>query len=86
MLKACAYCGGIHPKGEKCPKRKPIDYIKKDEAYDFRNSSAWQNKREEIKDRDLHLCQACLNLLPGTIKQYNSDELEVHHIQKLREH
>lgn len=84
MLKSCSYCGRIHKAGEKCPKRKPIDYTKKDELYDFRNTSAWQKKREEIKDRDLHLCQACLLNLPGTLKKFNSESLEVHHIEKLR--
>lgn len=84
MLKACRYCGGIHPKGLQCPKHKPVDYTKKDEAYDFRNSVQWQRKRDEIKERDLHLCQACLNKLSGTVRQYNSEKLEVHHIQKLR--
>ena len=84
MLKSCSICGGIHKRGETCPNFKPIDYVKKDELYEFRNSAKWQKKREEIKLRDKHLCIACLNRLPGTIKQYNSVDLQVHHIQPLK--
>lgn len=85
MLKSCPYCGRIHKKGEQCPYKKPVDYVKKDMYYDFRNSSRWQYKRDEIKDRDLYLCQACLLNLTGTKKRLNGEELEVHHIEKLRD-
>ena len=39
--------------------------------------------REEIKERDLYLCRACAENIPPTIRQYNYEELEVHHIVKL---
>lgn len=86
MKKACSLCGGIHDRYESCPKspHKKEDYVIKDEIYKFRNSAAWQKKREQIKKRDLYLCQACLNNLPGTVRQINREDLSVHHIQPLR--
>ena len=40
-------------------------------------------KRKEIKERDLYLCQACAANIPPTAKQFNYEDLEVHHIDKL---
>lgn len=50
----------------------------------FRNSSAWRRKREEIKKRDLYLCQACLKKLRGTEKRLTTEDLSVHHIRPLK--
>lgn len=33
--------------------------------------------------RDLYLCVACRHLLPGTIRQFNNEDLSVHHIRPL---
>lgn len=84
MKKSCSYCGGIHDKWDICPMKPKEDYVIKDEIYEFRNSYAWQKKREAIKERDRYLCIACLNNLPGTDKPLNREELSVHHIQPLR--
>lgn len=78
MLKSCQYCGRIHNSGYICP-YKPIRKSKITEADKFRWTSLWQKKREEIKQRDLYLCQICIRNLYKTIVQYNTQELEVHH-------
>ena len=33
--------------------------------------------------RDLYLCVACRHKLPGTIRQFNNEDLSVHHIRPL---
>lgn len=77
MLKTCKYCG-IVPYDHVCPhrtkKEKEITEIDK-----FRWSRIWQRKREEIKKRDLYLCQICKRKLYNTISQYNTEALSVHH-------
>ena len=79
MLMACAKCGRIHEKNLLCKKSNKAK--EKTNAVKFRNTQAWQKKRAEIRERDFQMCQACLLGL-GTIKgrQYNYDNLEVHHI------
>lgn len=78
MLKSCQYCGRIHDSKFICnqkPKRK--QYIT--EADKFRWTTIWQKKREEIKERDLTLCQICIRELYNTEIKYNTEDLEVHH-------
>ena len=75
-LISCSRCGKVHPYGQ-CS-RPPIPrrhYTRTDQAGKFRYTAAWQRKREEIKDRDLHLCKLCL--ANGKI---TNNTLEVHHI------
>lgn len=84
MLKACAYCGRIHPKGYQCkhkPQRtKQITHIDR-----FRWSTVWKKKREEIRQRDLYLCRLCAEgKNQERLCKYNSD-VEVHHIAPLIE-
>jgi len=78
MLKSCQYCGRIHDSKFACsqkPQRKKYNT----EADKFRWTSLWQKKREEIKQRDLYLCQICERDLYNTTNKYNSKDLEVHH-------
>lgn len=84
MLKSCSYCGKIHPKGYVCAKKPKREY-KITNIDKFRWSKAWQKKREWIKKRDNYLCQICLRKLHKTLKQYNYDELDVHHIVPINE-
>jgi 5-methylcytosine-specific restriction enzyme A len=78
MKKACRYCGQIHEHNYICPK-KPVRN-KRPTKYDkFRGSREWQRKRAAIVQRDLHLCQVCMQ--QGI---YNS-AVEVHHIVPLSE-
>ncbi len=51
----------------------------------FRWGSAWQRKREQIRQRDNNLCQLCLRNMPGTIAQLTYDGLSVHHAVSLEE-
>ena len=78
MLKSCSYCGKIHDSKYICsakPKRRKAIT----EADKFRWTSIWQRKREEIKKRDLYLCQICIRELYNTVTKYNTEELSVHH-------
>lgn len=83
ILKACKYCGGIHPIGFNCPRKPDSSYTRNPKIRAFRNSALWKRKSKEIKERDHYLCQACLNNLPGTIHRINSVGLSVHHIKSL---
>ena len=78
MLKSCKYCGKIHDSKYICDSR-PIKNKKITELDKFRWTRTWQNKREEIKKRDLYLCQICVRELYNTKTKYNTEELSVHH-------
>ena len=78
MLKSCKYCGRIHDSqydcGRKPQPQKRITYIDR-----FRGSRMWRGKREQIRRRDKNLCQVCIRNLYGTDRQYNYENLSVHH-------
>lgn len=85
MLKACPYCGRIHDSRYDCGK-KPKARPKADTATQrFRGSGAWKTKREQIRKRDKGLCQLCLRGYAGTQRQYEYDDLSVHHIVPIEE-
>lgn len=79
MLKACARCGKVHPYNYKCGKRKYQQ--KSGEDVRLRNTHKWAVKSLEIRERANYLCEVCRD---HNIYTYNN--LEVHHIEKLREH
>ena len=83
MLKACKYCGHIHAKDYICDKKPQSTYKRNEDILTFRNSTAWRNKRHHIKDKDKHLCQACLHNLYGTMQRLTTINLSVHHIKPL---
>lgn len=86
MKKACPYCGAIHDKGVVCSKKPLGKYHNRTElsqADIFRGSYEWKCKREHIMKRDLYLCAACLLKMPGYTRQFNNEELSVHHIRPL---
>ena len=78
MLKSCSYCGRIHDTKYDCGKRpqkqKKITYIDR-----FRSSRKWREKREQIRRRDINLCQICIRNLYEPDRQYNYEDLSVHH-------
>lgn len=78
MLKACKYCGRIHDRKFDCGKR-PQRRKENTEVDKFRWSKVWQRKREEIRERDHNLCQACIRGLCGTERTFNYEDLSVHH-------
>lgn len=84
-LKSCKYCGRIHKKDFICPMKPKGNKYKTSEADKFRWTKAWQRKREEVKRRDKFLCQICIRKLYNTIKKYNYNDLEVHHIVPIKE-
>ena len=77
MKKSCKYCG-IVPYNHVCP-HKPKIKKNATETDKFRWTKAWQKKREEIKQRDLYLCQICIRELYNTGNKYNMNNLSVHH-------
>lgn len=83
MLKACKYCGQIHPREYVCPKKPKSLYIGDKKIRAFRNSKAWDIKRKEIRDRDNNLCVACWHNLKGTLNRITTSGLSVHHIVPL---
>lgn len=80
MYRACSRCGKIHAHGHKCYANSRNYDKHSAEIRKFRNSQAWKNKSEEIRERDKYLCQVCLkkNIL-------NYKDLSVHHITSLKE-
>ena len=92
MKKTCSICGRIHEVGERCPFKPVKKYKKYSELTDFEkeykaflSSSAWQKKREEIKERDFYLCPICT--AKGRYdkkRKYDPQNLQVHHIESVR--
>lgn len=78
MLRSCKYCGRIHDAAYDCG-RKPVKKKRNTDADKFRWSKAWQKKREEIRVRDNHRCQVCARLLFHPAREYETDDLSVHH-------
>lgn len=85
MLKVCKYCGLIHKRNYICTHKPNRTYKNKCADTDnFRSTKAWQQKRTEIKERDLYICQICKRNLYNTVTPaYNAKQIQVHHINKL---
>lgn len=84
MLKSCQYCQKIHDSKYDCG-MKPAKSNKRSAHGRFRYTSAWQQKRESIKERDRYLCQICIRNLYNTARRLNSENLSVHHANKLND-
>lgn len=84
MYRACSRCGKIHSTKYKCKVNAPkIDYSRykyESEERTLRNTSAWANKSKEIRQEAQYLCEVCRD--QGI---YNYNNLEVHHIEKIRD-
>lgn len=83
MFKACSRCGKIHDTKYNCTHNKPkYDYSKygTPEERRLRNTQAWAKKSKEVREQAQQLCEVCRD--EGI---YNYNDLEVHHITKLRE-
>jgi 5-methylcytosine-specific restriction endonuclease McrA len=80
MIVSCSYCGGLHKRGYICPKRPTNSRRPKEANYitRFRSSKAWQQKRNEIRTRDLQLCRNCQKN-----GKYVFNGLSVHHIRPI---
>ena len=77
MFKSCSRCGKIHPKNYQCNVGKTY---KGGEERNLRSQYSWTKKSEEIRERANHLCEVCRN--EGV---YTYDNIEVHHIVKVRD-
>lgn len=75
MWKSCSKCGRIHPASYACHSGVSVTGEMK-----LRNTYKWRKKREEIKKESDYLCAVCRE--EG---RYNYEDIEVHHITKLRE-
>ena len=92
MLKACSYCGKIHPKGYQCPLKPKRNYNRDrrkkapSEADRYRHTARWISLSKIIKERDGCMCQACIHGLGSPLTPFEGGQLEVHHIDSLEEH
>lgn len=80
MYKSCSRCGKIHDSNYKCTVGKAYDNAYKTHADNLRNTHAWHKKSKEIKEKSKYLCAVCQE--EGI---YTYDNLEIHHIIKLRD-
>lgn len=80
MYKSCKYCGKIHDSKFDCG-HKPKYKKKYNDKENFRGTTQWKKKREDIKTQDKYVCVVCLYLE----KQVTINNLSVHHIVSLEE-
>lgn len=83
MYRACSRCGKVHSTKYKCGHNKPkFDNVRYGDAAErkLRSTKAWTDKSIEIREQAQYLCEVCRD--KGV---YNYNDLEVHHINKLRE-
>lgn len=90
MLKSCKYCMRIHDSKIMCAQKKEVEEERwknreNTRAFSFRKSHAWTQKSLSVRTRDKYQCLCCKALLEGTVRQYNSDSLSVHHITPIEE-
>lgn len=90
MLKSCKHCGRIHDDKEVCDQKRIAEKRrwenrKQTRALQFRRSNAWTDKSIHIRQRDQYMCLCCKALLLGTVRQYNTRDLSVHHITPIEE-
>lgn len=80
--KSCSRCGRIHPSNYACRvDRTPANWAEyKTDEDKLRSTYKWQKKAEQIKAESRWLCALC-----EAEGIYNYKELEVHHIDKIRE-
>ena len=89
-MKSCAYCGKIHDKKMICEERKKAEENrgsrrKNTASKRFRDTNRWKEKSKQIRSRDNYMCVCCMSELEGTVRKYNTESLEVHHIIPIEE-
>ena len=82
MLKTCSICGVVSD-NHICPYKNKQK--KNTIANAIRNTNKWHKKSIEIRERDDYICRICRLNKYDTIIQYNSNDIEVHHIVSLEE-
>lgn len=83
MKKACGKCGKIHDRNYICTACGAAQARSDSIAYAFRNRQVWKRKADEIRERDMNLCQVCVRGLYNSCRKFNSRDLSVHHIISL---
>ena len=78
MWKACSRCGKIHSSGYKCNVGRVYNVGVERE---LRNTYKWAQKSVVIREASNYLCAVCRD--KGI---YNYNNIEVHHIEKLKDH
>ena len=79
IYKSCSKCGKIHDINYRCYANYKYEARKDNETRKIRNCYSWHKKAEEIKKESKYICAVCFD--EGII---NYNNLEVHHIEKLR--
>ena len=79
LYKSCSRCLKIHPYNYKCNAGRVWKSPNNKEAK-LRNSYKWHKKSEQIREASKFLCAVCFD--KGVC---NYSDLEVHHIEKLRD-
>ncbi|MBE5969750.1 MAG: HNH endonuclease [Lachnospiraceae bacterium] len=77
MFKACPKCGRLHPYNFVCETKRT--YNGGDERK-LRSKSRWTRKSLEVREKANFLCEVCKDN-----NKYVYDDLEVHHIVKVKE-
>ena len=77
MYKSCSRCGKIHPYNYKCNVGRVYNGGQERKQ---RNTYAWHLKAKQLKEKSNHLCEVCKD--QGV---YTYDNLEVHHINKVKD-
>lgn len=92
MLKACSYCGRIHDSKCTCPQKEQNIKSRQSQrskankkVYDFHRSHKWKGKSVAIRERDNYCCQICARGLYNPDRQYETDNISVHHIVPIAE-
>lgn len=80
IYKSCSKCGKIHDINYKCKINYKFEARTEDETRKLRNNYKWHTKAKQIKQDSNFLCAVCFE--EGI---YNYKDLEVHHIDKLRD-
>lgn len=58
---------------------------KNKKVYDFHRSHKWKEKSIVIRERDNYCCQVCIRGLHNHDRQYETDNISVHHIVPIAE-
>ena len=77
MYKSCSKCGKIHDTRFKCNTNR---IYKSGEERKLRSLYSWTQKSKEIREKANYLCEVCRDH-----NVYTYDNLEVHHIEKLKD-
>ena len=77
MWKSCSKCGKIHSQEYKCNVGRTFTG---GEERKLRSQYSWTLKSQEIRERANHLCEVC-----RANGVYTYDNIEVHHIVKVRD-